>query len=52
LFLQLNHVSGRRYDYWGRLPVLPGAASSFVVTSVPEASVSMSAALRGPKIFG
>jgi hypothetical protein len=31
---------------------LPGTASSFEVASVPEASVSMSAALRGAKCFG
>jgi hypothetical protein len=35
----------------GGLPVLPGTASSFEVASVPEASVSMSAALRGAKKF-
>jgi hypothetical protein len=35
----------------GGLPVLPGTASSFEVTSVPEASVSMSAALRRAKKF-
>jgi hypothetical protein len=35
----------------GCLPVLPGTASSFEVASVPEASVSMSAALRGAKKF-
>jgi hypothetical protein len=36
----------------GGLPVLPGTASSFEVAPVPEASISMSAALRGRKIFG
>jgi hypothetical protein len=35
----------------GGLPVLPGTASSFELASVPEASVSMSAALRGAKTF-
>jgi hypothetical protein len=35
----------------GGLPVLPETASSFEVASVPEASVSMSAALRGVKKF-
>jgi hypothetical protein len=35
----------------GGLPVLPGTASSFELASVPEASVSMSAALRGAKNF-
>jgi hypothetical protein len=33
----------------GGLPVLPGTASSFELASVPEASVSMSADLRGRK---
>jgi hypothetical protein len=37
----------------GGLPVSPGTASSFEVASVPEESVSMSAALRGgEKISG
>jgi hypothetical protein len=39
-------------DVWiivGGLPVLPATASSFEVTSVPEESVSMSAALKGAK---
>jgi hypothetical protein len=35
----------------GGLPVLPGTAFSFEVASVPGASVSMSAALRGAKKF-
>jgi Ca2+/Na+ antiporter len=35
----------------GGLPALPGTASSFEVASVPEASVSMSASLRGRKKF-
>jgi hypothetical protein len=35
----------------GGLPVLPGTASSFEVALVPEASVFMSAALRGAKKF-
>jgi hypothetical protein len=35
----------------GGLPVLPGTASSFEVASVPEESVTMSAALRGAKKF-
>jgi hypothetical protein len=34
----------------GGLPVLPGTASSFEVPSVPEASVSMSAALGGADV--
>jgi hypothetical protein len=35
----------------GGLPDFPGTASSFEVATVPEASVSMSAALTGAKKF-
>jgi hypothetical protein len=35
----------------GGVPVLPETASSFELASVPEESMSMSAALRGAKTF-
>lgn len=37
--------------FGGGLPDFPGTVSTFEEASVPEASVSMSAALRGPKNF-
>jgi hypothetical protein len=51
--LQLNQVSVVDLKIiGGGLHVLPGTASSFELASVLEASVSISAALRGAKSFG
>jgi hypothetical protein len=49
LLLQLNQVSGRRWDYWGRSICFARRTSSFDLASVPEKSVFMSAALRVAK---